>query len=44
MSVICGEALPDVREWSRGSPGCQLVIARPSRISGNGGVALPDVR
>ena len=35
------EALTEVREWS-GSPAG--VVGRPSRMSGNGRVPLPDVR
>ena len=34
------EALKDVREWSGGPPGCQGVVARPSKMSGSGREAL----
>ena len=48
-------ALPNVREWSGGLPGCPGVVGRPSRMSesglvrpsqmfGSGRKALPDVR
>ena len=40
----CWESLPDVREWSGDTPGCSGMVARPSRMSGSGRVALPDVR
>ena len=37
----CGqEALPDVRVWSEGPPGCPGVVGRPSRMSGSGREAL----
>ena len=35
-------ALPNVREWSGGPPGCPVVVGMPSRISGTGQEALPD--
>ena len=51
MSVSGREALPEVREWSGGLPGCPGVVGRPSRMSGSGREsltggreALPDVR
>ena len=31
-------------EWSGGPPGCPEVAGRPSRMSGSGREALPDVR
>ena len=34
----------DVREWSGDPPGCPGAVGRTSRMSGNGRVALPDVR
>ena len=37
------EALPNVWEWSGYSLGCPGVIKRPSRMSGSGREALPDV-
>ena len=47
-------ALPDVREWSGGLPGCSEaferphgypgVVESPSWMSGSGLEALPDVR
>ena len=50
MSGSDWEALPDVREWSRGHPGCPgvvgsalRVVGRPSRMSGCGQEALPVV-
>ena len=36
MSRSGWEALPDVRKWSRVSPGCLGVVGRPSRMSGSG--------
>ena len=36
MSGSGREALPDVREWSGGTPGCPGIIDRPSRMSGSG--------
>ena len=44
MSGSSLEALPDVREWSIGPPGCQGVVGRHSRMSISGWEALPDVR
>ena len=38
------EALPDVREWSVGPPGCLGVVGSPSRMSECNREALPDVR
>ena len=37
------ESLTDVREWSGGPPGCLGVVERPSRMSGSGRKALPDI-
>ena len=37
MSGIGRDALPDIREWSRGTPGC-------SGVSGISQEALPHVR
>ena len=36
MSKSGWEALPDVREWLGGPPGCPGVVGRPSRLSGSG--------
>ena len=44
MSGRVREPLPDVREWSVGSPACLGVLEMPSRMSGNGQEALLDVR
>ena len=44
MSVSGRETLQDVREWTGGPPGCPGVVERTSRMSGSGGVDLPDVR
>ena len=44
MSGSGCEALPDVREWSVGSPGCLRVVGRPYQISGSCQEALPDVQ
>ena len=44
MSGSYREALPDVREWSGGPPGCPALIGLPYRMSGNCQEALPDVR
>ena len=38
------KAIPDFREWSGGHPECPVVVGRPSRMSGSGQDALPDVR
>ena len=53
MSGSGRESLQDVREWSRGPPGCPGVVGRPSgmsatvrepsQMSGIGPEALPDV-
>ena len=37
-------ALPDVRDWSGGPPGCPGVVGWPFRMSGIGRVALPVFR
>ena len=44
MSRSGWEAFPDVREWSRGPPGCPGVVGRPSRMSGSVREALPVVQ
>ena len=44
MSGSGQEALPDVREWSVGHPGCSEVIARHSVMSGSGRMDLRYVR
>ena len=44
MSGSGSEALPNVREWSRGPPGCPGVIQRPSRMSDSGREDIPVVR
>ena len=44
MSGSGREALPDVREWSGGPPGCLGVVGRTSRMSGSSREVLPDVR
>ena len=43
MSESGREALPHVREWSVGPPGCLGLVGRPSQMSGSGQVALPGV-
>ena len=40
MSASCQKAIPDVREWSGGPPGCPSVIERPTRMFGSGREAL----
>ena len=40
MSECGREALPEVWEWSGGSPGCPGVVRRPSWMSGSGREAL----
>ena len=40
MSGSGRKALPDVREWSGGHPGCLFVVGRPSRMSERGREAL----
>ena len=40
----CWEDLPNVRKWSRHTPGCLGVVGGPSLMSGNVGEAFPDVR
>ena len=37
------EVLPDVQEWLGSPPGCPGVVGRPSRMSGSGWLALPEV-
>ena len=44
MSVSGWEALSDVWELSGGPPGCPEVVRWPSRMSGSGREALPEVR
>ena len=36
MSESGRDALPDVREWSGGPPGCPGVVGRPCQMSGSG--------
>ena len=43
MSAIGWEALPDVREWSGGTPDSSGVVGRPSLMSVSGREVLPDV-
>ena len=38
------EVLLEVREWSGGPVRCPEVVGRPSRVSGSGQEALPDIR
>ena len=40
----CWKALPGVRECSKGPPRRAEVVGRPSRMSGSGRVADPDVQ
>ena len=44
MSGSGRDALPDVRQLSRGPTGCPAVVGTPSRLSGSGREALPNVR
>ena len=54
MYISGWEALPEVREWWGGPPGCPGVVGRPSWMSGSdrklsrksvsGRDAIPDVR
>ena len=44
MSASGRNALPDVRVWSGGPPGCSEEFGRPSRVSGSGLEALTNVR
>ena len=44
MSGRSREALPVVWEWLGGPPGCPEVVGMPSRMSGSGWEALPDIR
>ena len=44
MSGSGRKAIPNVREWSGGHPGCPAVVGRPSQMSGSGQEALLDVR
>ena len=51
MSGSGQEALPDVREWPGGHPGCtrvagspSRVVRRPSRTLGSGRETIPEVR
>ena len=38
------QALPYVREWSGGPPGCPGMVGMPSRMSGSGQEAFSDFR
>ena len=38
------EALPDVRKWSRGPPGCPGVVGNQSWMYGSGREAITDIR
>ena len=44
MSGSGQEALPNVREWSGGPPGCPGVVGMSSQMSGSGQESLSDVR
>ena len=44
MSGCFCKALPDVREWSRSSRKCPVVVGRSSRMSESGREALLYVR
>ena len=44
MSGSNQKAIPNVRECSKGLLGCLGVVGRPSRMTGRGLEALPDVR
>ena len=44
MTGSVREALPVVREWSRGPTGCPGMVWRLFRMSGSDREALPDVR
>ena len=37
-------ALLNVREWSRGPPGCMAVVGKPSQMSRSGQESFPDVK
>ena len=43
MSGSGREALPDVREWLGGPPGCPGVVCSRSQMSGTGQETLSDV-
>ena len=43
MSMSGREALPNVREWSRGPTGCAGVVGRLSRMSRSDQETLPDI-
>ena len=44
MSESVRDAILDVRVWSGGPPGCPGEVGMPSRMSGSGREALPDVQ
>ena len=44
MSGSGGIAIPNVQEWSGGSPGSPGVVGRPSGMSGSDREVLPDAR
>ena len=44
MAGSSPEALPDIREWLEGPPGCLGVVGRPSQISGSGLETIPEVQ
>ena len=44
MSGSGREDLPDVREWSRGPPGCPGVIGRPTQMFASGRESLSNVQ
>ena len=44
MSWSGRETIRDVREWSKGPPGCQGVVGRTSQMSGSSLEALRDVQ
>ena len=42
MSESGREALPDIRKWSGGPPGCPEVVERPFHMFGSGRESLQD--
>ena len=44
MSGSGREALPNIREWSGGPPGCPGVVGKPSRMSAIGWEPYIEVR
>ena len=44
MSRSGREVIPDVREWSGGPARCPGVVGGPTRMSGSGREARPDVQ